>query len=309
MDDSGTVGRVARGGQRLIPPRQLLARHLVGSGIEVGPGHHSFDLRLPGADVTYVDRWHAHESAELFPQLQGQGEFTEPDVVADFNTDRLGPISDSSQDFVIASHVLEHLAEPIGFLAEIHRVLRPGGVALILLPDRHRTKDRHRSPTPLSHLVAEYEAGVDEISETHIVEWLEGRGESLGHTVDERREILDRYRRRSIHVHCWDAPEFLEVILWGITSLRHDWEFVDGSLPLDVFPPGIEFSFAIRRSLVPVDPTIRRQRFESAWRAWSDARIHPGLAPAEARIIRAYRKGRRFDRGVRRLLRTRRHTG
>jgi len=263
----------------------------VGSGIEIGPGNHPFELPLPGVHVQYVDRWRAQESTELFPQLAEHSAFIEPDLIADFNTDRLAPIADHSQDFVIASHVLEHLADPVGFLADIHRVLRPGGVALILLPDRHRTRDRDRSPTSLAHLVAEYEAGVDEISDAHLIEWLQHRGKPLGQTEDEQRQTLDRYRRRSIHVHCWDAPEFLEVILWGIENLDETWEFVDGSLPLDEFPPGIEFGFVLRRSIGSAD-SVGRQRFESAWRAWSQSRVSAGLTPAEDRLIRAYRKVR-----------------
>jgi SAM-dependent methyltransferase len=303
----GTVGRsdpvpdawghvtTSGASRRRTSPRQLLARHLVGSGIEVGPGQHPFPLSLPGVHVQYVDRWRAHESAELFPQLAAQGTFAEPDLIANFNTDRLAPVADNSQDFVIASHVLEHLAEPIGFLAEIHRVLRPGGVSLILLPDRHRTNDRGRDPTPLPHLVAEYEAGVDEISDAHLLEWLEHRGKRIGNTPDEQGQTFDRYRRRSIHVHCWDAPEFLEVVLWGIDNLDHQWEFVDSSIPSDEFPPGIEFGFVLRRSSVSTDGAARRTRFEAAWNAWNDGRV-PGLAPAEERMIQVYRRVRRAVR-------------
>jgi len=275
-------------------PRQLLARHLLGSGIEVGPGQHPFELPLPGTTVQYVDRWSAQESKALFPQLAAQGEFIEPDVVADFNTDRLAPVADKSQDFVIASHVLEHLAEPIGFLEEMHRVLRPGGVVLILLPDRHHTRDRDRSPTPLVHLVAEYKAHTEEVSESHLVEWLQHRGKPLGDTRDEQLQTLDRYRKRSIHVHCWTASEFLEVILWSIENLDEQWEFVDGCLPQDQFPPGIEFGCVLRRSDSPTDPATRRRRFEHAWQTWNEARVGTRLTPREDSLIRAYRKLRRL---------------
>jgi len=284
-------------GRRRVPPRQLLARHLVGSGIEVGPGHHPFELTLPGAKVQYVDRWRADESSELFPQLAAQSRFTEPDVIADFNTDRLSPIADASQDFVIASHVLEHLAEPVGFMAEIHRVLRPGGVALILLPDRHRTRDRDRSPTPLAHVVAEYHERVDEVSDAHVMEWLEHRGMPLGATPEEQARILDRHRRRSIHVHCWDAPEFLAVILWGIENLDQRWEFVDGSLPVDEFPTGIEFGFVLRRCDHAVDSATRRRRFEAAWWSWNESHRLSGMQVAERKLTWAYRRARQVVAG------------
>ncbi len=287
------MGTTSGGGGRVIRPRRLLARYLVGSGIEVGPGQHPFELALPGTAVSYVDRWHAGESGVLFPEHATRAGFTEPDVIADFNTDRLAPVADASQDFVIASHVLEHLAEPIGFLAEIHRVLRPGGVAMVLLPDRHRTKDQGRGATPLSHLVAEHEAGVEEVSDDHLAEWLASRDIAPTAGGPSHEELLDLHRRRSIHVHCWDAPEFLDVILWGIDHLDQQWEFVDGVLPMDEFPPGIEFGFVLRRSAVEVDAATRRRRFDVAWHDWYDAKDAPKLAPVEQKAVLAHRRVRR----------------
>jgi SAM-dependent methyltransferase len=47
------------------------------------------------------------------------------------------PAADNSLDVVYHSHLLEHLtnAEGITFLAECHRVLRPGGLLRVIVPD------------------------------------------------------------------------------------------------------------------------------------------------------------------------------
>jgi SAM-dependent methyltransferase len=45
------------------------------------------------------------------------------------------PFRDASFDLVTAKHTLEHVRTPKQGLAEIARVLRPGGVALIVVPD------------------------------------------------------------------------------------------------------------------------------------------------------------------------------
>ena len=46
------------------------------------------------------------------------------------------PFRDASFDALLASHVMEHLPEPQRALAEMARVLKPGGVVLLLTPNR-----------------------------------------------------------------------------------------------------------------------------------------------------------------------------
>ncbi|HJR88675.1 MAG TPA: methyltransferase domain-containing protein [Aeromicrobium sp.] len=50
------------------------------------------------------------------------------------------PMADASVDVVYHSHVFEHIDRDAvdGFLAEIHRVLKPGGVQRIVVPDLER---------------------------------------------------------------------------------------------------------------------------------------------------------------------------
>jgi SAM-dependent methyltransferase len=45
------------------------------------------------------------------------------------------PFDDSSFDVVVSNQVFEHVAHPLPALAEIHRVLKPGGTFLALFPD------------------------------------------------------------------------------------------------------------------------------------------------------------------------------
>jgi len=59
-------------------------------------------------------------------------------------------------DFFAASHVIEHIANPIGWLNEIHGVLKPGGRLLLFVPDKRFTFDVKRPCTRLSALVDAY---------------------------------------------------------------------------------------------------------------------------------------------------------
>lgn len=44
------------------------------------------------------------------------------------------PFADASFDAIVASHILEHLADPFAAMGECHRLLRPGGVLLVKVP-------------------------------------------------------------------------------------------------------------------------------------------------------------------------------
>jgi len=248
--------------------RRLLTRFAIGSGIELGPGHHPFKLPFGAADVKYVDRWEPDENRRLFRELGAEGAgFPQPDIVANLDTDRLSAVADGSQDFVIASHIIEHVAEPLGQLADIHRVLRGDGAALILLPDRRYTFDRMREPTALPHLIDEHRARITEVSDEHIEDFLRKTGSwNASWSADDRRRQFDLHRKRSIHVHCWSQDEFLPVIEYTIREMGMRWQLLDAIFIEDV-EEGFEFGFALRKTTADADPAALTAHLRRSWQA------------------------------------------
>ncbi len=79
------------------------------------------------------------------------------DLVVDAQV--LGSVADSSYDGLMAFHVLEHMADPIGALKAWLRVVRPGGCILVAVPDvcaEQQNLDRLRQPPPPEHLVSDH---------------------------------------------------------------------------------------------------------------------------------------------------------
>ncbi len=222
--------------------------------------------------MRYVDRWEPDQNRALFPEL-GEATFPEPDIVANLDVDGLRMIENESQNFVIASHIIEHVADPLGLLDDVHRVTSGGGVALILLPDRRRTFDSRRESTSLDHLIDEHELAPTVVDDAHIIEFLDHTEPpevvaALHADEAAMREAIERHRTRSIHAHCWHEEEFAAVVHHCILDRGHDWEFVDGCVAEEEGPDGHEFGYVLRRSMSGLDAEVLAERFRTTYEAW-----------------------------------------
>ena len=65
--------------------------------------------------------------------------------------DALG--GDAPIDFVIASHVIEHIPDPVGWLAQIGEILTDRGLLVLVVPDRRFTFDVNRPETTAAELI------------------------------------------------------------------------------------------------------------------------------------------------------------
>jgi predicted SAM-dependent methyltransferase len=59
-------------------------------------------------------------------------------------------------DYVIASHVIEHVPNFIGWLKEVHSVLKLGGILSLAIPDKRQCFDYLRQPTRLAEFIEAY---------------------------------------------------------------------------------------------------------------------------------------------------------
>jgi predicted SAM-dependent methyltransferase len=203
-----------RDAERYAVMREDLARrYLRGDGIEIGPL--TWPMRMPpGARVRYVDHAGRDDLIRLYGgTFDDQGAYAsaipETDVIDDAAT--LATFADVSVDFVVANHVLEHIEDPVAALGNLLRVLRPGGVLFLALPDARHTFDARRDRTTVEHVLRDHREGPEVSRHDHYEEWariIEGRADEqvAGRVAEYAAEGARN------HFHVWELDTFLELV-------------------------------------------------------------------------------------------------
>lgn len=75
---------------------------------------------------------------------------TQADVLADVERTAL-PFADDAFDKVVCRHIVEHVADMVAFLEEVHRVSKPGSVVQIVTP-HFSNRYSFTDPTHVRHL-------------------------------------------------------------------------------------------------------------------------------------------------------------
>ena len=102
-----------------------------------GFGRHAFEAARRGAGVVACDLAHAElvEVRSTYAAMAEAGELDASGLAAVTRADATAlPFDDDAFDRVIASEVLEHVPDDAAAIAELVRVLRPGGVLAVTVP-------------------------------------------------------------------------------------------------------------------------------------------------------------------------------
>lgn len=134
-----------------------------GRGLEIGPLHNATVLSYE-ADVRYAD---ITDRAALVARYEG-----DPNVDTDLIPEIHFPLTDDSggirslreaaahggpYDWVMASHVIEHVPDLVGWLADVAHITVDGGRLILAVPDRRYCFDVHRPPTSVGQILQAHE--------------------------------------------------------------------------------------------------------------------------------------------------------
>ena len=205
-------------------------------------------------------------------------------------------------DYVIASHVIEHVPDPLGWLRAIGRALALGGEIRLVVPDKRFCFDHHRAETRLADLLAAEVAAatrpsLGQIADyfLHVVEadaaaiWagqppppplVDAQRYAWAASVCREVQASGRYQ----DVHCWVFTPalccrlFADLVAFGALAF-------ECTLFRDTEPDGLEFLLGLR-------PSADAATAEASWRA--------AAARATAAPLQAWPSRRRRFRLLRR---------
>ena len=151
-----------------------------------------------------------------------EGETFQYDVNHEFGRQYISEASDlqvipeATYDFILASHVIEHIANPLQALSEWKRTLRNEGILVLLVPDKDGAFDHKRSITTLDHLIEDYEKSTKEDDLTHLPEIFEfhdlQRDPAAGNFEEFKKRSEKNLENRCLHHHVFDTELVVQLL-------------------------------------------------------------------------------------------------
>jgi len=180
-------------------------------GVEIGPSYRPTFPKAEGFQITVVDHCPTDElrakyaadgnvPASLVEQIE------EVDVVWHGAGYRDQPGMPQAVDFVVASHVIEHVVDVCGFLKDCGGLLREGGVLLLAIPLRRCIMDCYRPASTLGDiLLAHVMPWAYEIKSRLDEAWFHALLGSGGAWAIEDLRAAARAGRMPVPIHSVDA--------------------------------------------------------------------------------------------------------
>lgn len=250
---------------RLDKVRWSLRREMV--GLEIGPSHNPIVPKADGWNVRTVD--HATR-AELIAKYTPHGvdvaKIEEVDYVwrGEPIDELIGPSGVAAFDYCIASHVIEHFPDMLGFLESVERLLKVGGILSLVVPDKRHCFDFFKPLTNTADLLEASGAKRTKHSPRTVFEyvaysakrndsitWDHRQDGALGfaHTLRQAKELYDAYAQNPAEPYAdfhrsHFVPSSFELIVLELNALGRSSFQVAQTFE----PEGCEFYIALEKT-------------------------------------------------------------
>jgi len=117
-------------------------------GLEFGPLSRPI-VRPEEGDIRYIDHASTEDLQKKYVINDGHEVKEFVNITYVWNGGRLRDVISDGEvfDYALASHVIEHVPDVIGWLNDIFSVLKDDGIVSLAIPDKRYTFDRYRTPT------------------------------------------------------------------------------------------------------------------------------------------------------------------
>lgn len=225
---------------RLGDHRKHIGATLRGRCLEIGAADCATVSTRPGLQVEYLDYFTPEQLRQMY-QSAPAGKLTLPDIVDDAQT--MTKVPSETYDALVASHVIEHMKNPIGAIEQWVRVLKPAGVLYLITPDKRTTFDKPRPRTTLEHLVLDYQSPSAERDLEHALEIsIYSHGLRAAQAVADARHLLAN-RPCALHYHTFIPQDMAAMIQWFAANVHP----VTVTLGPVMRPASVEFHMLIRK--------------------------------------------------------------
>lgn len=202
-----------------------------GKGLEIGPLNRPLLPRCSGR-IFYADHC---DTAALKSKYAGNPDVPERDICEVHFDLSQTPLSQIGRyDYVVASHVIEHVPDMVGWLRDIASILNDGGTLALVVPDKRYSFDIFRRETAL--WMIEEAVGLKrpsiEMVIDHFVNVVHADTGKLWTDPESRhafrrtvsplvcRDLIERHAKGEyIDAHCWVfTPELFRTLMESVTK-------------------------------------------------------------------------------------------
>lgn len=209
-----------------------------GVGLEIGPSHSPFAPKRAGYNVDIIDHMSREELLVKYKDHNLKlDNIEEVDYVWQGQSYSELTGKPKHYDWIIASHLIEHTPDLIGFLNDCDAVLKDDGVLSLVIPDKRTCFDHFRPITGLATVVDSHFAGNKIHTPGRVAEyflnvalkdgelgWHFGSDGTfqMAHTLQDAINgiFVTRHNNEYIDVHAWCfVPQSFRLMIHDLYSL------------------------------------------------------------------------------------------
>ena len=223
--------------------------------LEIGPLDRPIVARTADRQVFYLDHCSTEQLKTKYegnPVIRKDG-IVEVDFVSQDGSLSKAAIGDNRFDCIVASHVIEHVPNLVGWLSDGCNALTPGGVLALVIPERRYTFDHFRRTTPRAWIEAAYvedykRPGLDQVCDHFCnVAKINAADIWAGRDVSQAPRHHDA-RSLSVAIADWNVGAYIDC---------HSWVFEQDSFAELI--GWISTRFSVKLSLRKIIPAVPGQ--------------------------------------------------